>query len=177
MSAKEYDMSRVQVAAEKQTKIASVFYVGAIFAANLIVVQFGPWFSIINSFLLIGLDLSLRDFLHDRIGVWRVLGLVVMAGVLSYVANPSAGMIAVASALSFVLANVTDTAVYQRLISHRWLLRANASNAAGAAVDSLAFPLIAFGALMPQIVIGQFLAKLAGGALWAAVIQRIRGAA
>jgi hypothetical protein len=38
---------------------------------------------------------------------------------------------------------------------------------AGAAVDSLIFPTLAFGALLPHIVALQFVAKVAGGAAWA----------
>jgi uncharacterized PurR-regulated membrane protein YhhQ (DUF165 family) len=50
--------------------------------------------------------------------------------------------------------------------------RANGSNMAGAAVDSLIFPTLAFGALMPHIVLLQFVAKVAGGAIWAALLAR-----
>lgn len=155
--------------------ISAFLYVAAIVAANLLVATYGPWFSVVNSFLLIGLDFSLRDSLHDRIGVWRVLGLVVLAGAISCLTNPAAGMIALASSVSFVLSNGTDTAIYQKLIRRRWSIRSNASNVGGAAVDSVVFPLLAFGALMPQIVIGQFMAKVAGGALWSAAIKRVRG--
>jgi uncharacterized PurR-regulated membrane protein YhhQ (DUF165 family) len=52
------------------------------------------------------------------------------------------------------------------------MFRANGSNMTGAAVDSLLFPTIAFGALMPHIVVMQFVAKVAGGALWAWLIGR-----
>ena len=38
---------------------------------------------------------------------------------------------------------------------------------AGAAVDSLLFPTIAFDGLMPEIVALQFVAKTVGGAIWA----------
>ena len=53
-----------------------------------------------------------------------------------------------------------------------WLIRANGSNVAGAAVDSIIFPTIAFGALMPHIVAVQFIAKVAGGAIWAWLLSR-----
>lgn len=156
------------------TKLACVIYVSAIVLANLLVAQYGPWFSLVNSFALIGLDLSLRDRLHDVVGMWRVMGLVVLAGTVSYLVNPAAGMIAVASAVSFILANLADTAVYQKYINQRWLIRSNASNFAGAAVDSTLFPLIAFGGFMPQIVLGQFIAKVVGGALWSLIIKKVK---
>jgi hypothetical protein len=40
-------------------------YIAAITAANLLVAEFGPVISPLNAFFLIGLDLSLRDRLHD----------------------------------------------------------------------------------------------------------------
>jgi hypothetical protein len=39
-------------------------------------------------------------------------------------------------------------------------------------VDSLIFPTLAFGVLMPHIVALQFAAKVAGGAIWASLLQR-----
>lgn len=43
-------------------------YLIAIVAANLSVAYFGPQATIVNAFLLIGLDLSTRDKLHE---LWR----------------------------------------------------------------------------------------------------------
>ena len=39
-----------------------------------------------------------------------------------------------------------------------------------AAIDSIIFPTIAFGGLMPEIVLMQFLAKVFGGAIWVYLI-------
>ena len=90
---------------------------------------------------------------------------------LTYALNPAAGMIAIASALSFMLAALADWAVFTK-ITGSWFKRANVSNVAGAAVDSIAFPTIAFGVLMPEIIATQFVAKLAGGAMWTALMTR-----
>jgi hypothetical protein len=38
------------------------------------------------------------------------------------------------------------------------------------AVDSLVFPTIAFGAILPLTVLGLFLAKLAGGFIWSLIL-------
>jgi len=65
-----------------------------------------------------------------------------------------------------------DWATFAKL-KGSWLFRANGSNVAGAAVDSLIFPTLAFGVLMPHIVAMQFVAKIAGGALWAYVINKM----
>ena len=157
------------------TKIAVAIFVGAIVAANLLVAQFGPWFSPINAFVLIGLDLSLRDWLHDRWRdqLWRMGLLIGTAGVISWLLNPAAGRIAIASTVAFTLAGTVDALVYHRLIDLSWMRRANGSNVAGALTDSIAFPLIAFG-LFPGVVVViglQWLAKTSGGFVWALALN------
>lgn len=151
--------------------IAAV-YVGALCGANLLIYWIGPWWSVVNSFVLIGLDFVLRDHLHERLGIYRVTVLAVLAGLISYAINPAGGSIAIASSVSFILAALADGATYQTLIGKRWVVKSNASNAVGAAADSLIFPAIAFGALMPNIVIGQFIAKVSGGAVWSIILSR-----
>jgi len=151
--------------------IAVFVYATAMTLANLSVAAFGPWVSPINAFVLIGLDLALRDWLHVRLRAWQMGALIACTGLLTYALNPAAGMIAVASACAFSAAALVDWATFARLRGS-WLFRANGSNVAGAAVDSLIFPTLAFGALMPHIVAMQFVAKVAGGAIWAAVISK-----
>ena len=146
-------------------------YAVAMIAANLLVATFGPSISPINAFLLIGLDLTLRDWLHVRLKTWQMGGLIVGTGALTYLLNPAAGMIAVASAVSFLVAALVDWAVFVKTTGS-WIKRANISNSAGAAVDSLLFPTIAFGALMPEIVALQFSAKIAGGAVWSFLLEK-----
>jgi uncharacterized PurR-regulated membrane protein YhhQ (DUF165 family) len=142
--------------------------------ANLSVSMFGPAVSPINSFLFIGLDLALRDWLHVRLKAWQMGLLIASSGVLTYVLNPAAGKIAVASACAFTAAAVVDWSVFSRLTG-TWKFRANGSNVAGAAVDSFVFPYIAFGALMPHIVAMQFAAKVAGGLVWTSILSRYAG--
>ena len=151
--------------------IAILIYAAAMTLANLTVAKFGPVVMPYVAFVLIGLDLALRDWLHFRLKAWQMGALIGFTGLLTYALNPAAGMIAVASAVSFSGAALVDWATFARLRG-TWLYRANGSNVAGSAVDSLLFPTIAFGALMPQVVLMQFVAKVAGGALWAWVIQR-----
>jgi queuosine precursor transporter len=160
------------------TAICVVVYVAAIVTANLLVAEFGPAISVFNAFVLIGLDLSLRDYLHD---VWASkralkLGLLIgSAGVISFVLNPASGRIAVASTVAFVCAACVDWCAYHLMRRYGWSERANASNIAGAGVDSFLFPAIAFGMpILWPIVLGQFTAKVAGGAIWALVISFAR---
>jgi len=153
---------------------ALLAYAVAMTSANLLVATFGPSISPVNAFFLIGLDLTLRDWLHVRLKTWQMGGLIVATGLLTYVLNPAAGIIAIASAVSFTAAAVVDWGVFIKA-SGTWFARSTKSNIAGAAVDSLIFPTIAFGALMPQIVATQFLAKVAGGAIWGLLIHKLLG--
>lgn len=147
-------------------------YAAAMTLANLSVATFGPSVTPINAFVLIGLDLALRDWLHVRLRIWQMGALIAATGLLTYALNPTAGQIAIASACAFTAAALVDWGTFVRLRGS-WLRRANGSNIAGAAVDSLLFPTIAFGVLMPHIVATQFVAKVAGGALWAWAITKI----
>lgn len=150
---------------------ALITYAVAMTLANLLVATFGPSISPINAFLLIGLDLTLRDWLHVKLKTWQMGGLILGTGALTYLLNPAAGMIAVASAMSFLIAALVDWAVFVKTTGS-WIKRANISNTAGAAVDSLLFPTIAFGVLMPEIVVLQFVAKVAGGVIWSFLLQK-----
>lgn len=151
--------------------LAILAYAAAMISANLLVAAYGPAISPINAFFLIGLDLALRDWLHVRMKPWQMLALIVGTGALTYGLNPAAGMIAVASAVSFTAAALVDWAAFAKL-KGSWSFRANGSNVAGAAVDSLVFPTLAFGALMPHIVLMQFAAKVLGGAVWTWLLSR-----
>jgi hypothetical protein len=90
---------------------------------------------------------------------------------LSWFLNRDAGQIALASFLAFAGAAITDTAVYQRLHHRPRWQKMNGSNLVSAAVDSLIFPAVAFGwPLLLPVVVGQFVAKVFGGAIWSWVI-------
>lgn len=152
----------------------SLIFICALVVANLSVAMFGPWVSPINAFLLIGLDLSLRDKLHDQ---WngnpvKIGSLIGVAGLVSYLINPASGMIAIASVCAFCASMVVDSVVYQKMKDRPWFERANTSNIAGAAVDSLIFPTIAFGELIWLIVLLQFVAKVSGGLIWSCIFKR-----
>lgn len=157
-------------------KSAIALYVLAMTVANLLVSELGPSFMPVIAFFLIGLDLALRDFLHEKMRPLQMLSMILVGGIITYALNPAAGIIAIASASAFTAAAIADWAVFSKMAGS-WFKRSNASNVAGAAVDSLVFPTIAFGALMPQIVLMQFIAKVAGGAMWAWIINhRLRPA-
>ena len=150
---------------------AVVSYALAMTLANLSIVQFGPAVIPLNAFVLIGLDLALRDWLHVRINAWQMGLLIACSGLITYALNPTAAHIAIASACAFTAASVADWAVFARMRGS-WMARANASNVVGALVDSIVFPAMAFGGLDPKIVATMFVAKVAGGAVWAWIMLR-----
>lgn len=153
------------------TYIATTIYALAIITANLVVAKFGPVASIYNSFFLIGLDLALRNYLALKIDAKRMALLIVGTGTLSYWINPASGMIALASGAAFTSAALVDWVTFNTATGS-WVKRNLAGNSAGALVDSVVFPTLAFGALMPEIVAMQFTAKVAGGITWGYLIHK-----
>jgi len=109
--------------------------------------------------------------MQERLGKWQLAAVIVTGGALTWLLNPGAKHIAIASATAFVAAAIVDWLVYSLLRDRKWLVKSNVSNVAGAAVDSILFPTIAFGALMPAIIALQFAAKVSGGAVWSFVLQ------
>lgn len=150
-------------------------YLGAAIAANLIIAKFGPAAAILVAFFLIGLDITSRDRLHDLWSGRQLplrMGALILAGSLaSWLINAGAGRIGLASFIAFAAAGLADALVYHKLRSRSWLKRVNGSNLASALVDSLVFPTLAFGQLLPAIIVGQFAAKFFGGAVWSLVIR------
>lgn len=155
-----------------------VVYLTSIVAANLLIVWLGPWMSVVNAFLFIGLDLVTRDMLHDAWHGKRLalkMGVLIAVGsLLSWLLNRDAAQIAIASFVAFALAAMTDTVVYAVAVRRgwTWLQRSNGSNVASAAVDSLVFPTLAFGGIQPALTILQFIAKVGGGAVWSVILHR-----
>ena len=147
-------------------------YLGAIVLAN---VTFGiwemasePW----NSMLLIGLDLTTRDRLHEAWGrrglAWK-MGALILAGsalsaVLGAIFAEGVVRVAIASAAAFGSAALVDTAVFG-LLRRRWV-RVNSSNAVAGLVDSVVFPTVAFGELDWALAAYFAAVKFIGGAIW-----------
>lgn len=151
----------------------ALIYILAIVLANLSVAHFGPSVTPINAFLFIGLDLALRNWLGMAYSPQKMLGLIAVSAGASYVLNPATGQIAIASMVAFTSAALVDWATF-RTIPGQWFKRCMGGVAAGALVDSLVFPTVAFGSFMPEIVAMQFAAKVCGGAVFALLISRLR---
>lgn len=152
--------------------MTATLYLAAVIAANMTVQAFGPAASVAVAFVMIGATLTLRDAIHDRHGPRAMLVLIPVGAAVSW--GLGAGGVALASAAAFAASELVDTGVYHALRRHPWLARANGSNLAGAAVDSVVFPLLAFGGFLWPVMVAQFVAKVAGGAVWAWMLGRRR---
>lgn len=153
-----------------------IAYLTANVLSNLSVSYFGPISTPINAFLLIAFDLASRDALHER---WhhkhlklKMLLLIGSGAILSYIVNRGAGQIAIASFIAFLFTGIADTLVYHFLRRQTKLVKVNGSNLVSAAVDSIAFPTLAFGSFIPWVIFGQFVAKVLGGYIWSLILFR-----
>ena len=159
------------------TPLAVCVYLTAIVAANLSVLFFGKWITPLNAFLFIGLDLTLRDTLHESWTEGRLIlkmGVLILAGsILSFIINHEAGRIAIASCVAFGGAALIDAIVFHSFRHKKFFEKSNYSNLAGASVDSILFPSIAFGMFLPWIILVQFVAKSFGGLVWIIILRRM----
>lgn len=169
-----------------KTSFLVAVYLAAIVLANLSIAHWGTQAAIYNAFLFIGLDFTTRDTLHDawRGHLLRNMATLIGAGaVLSYLlgiwlgsafpGGPSVGRIALASCIAFGAAAITDSIAYHLLRKRTWYERANQSNLAGAAVDSIVFPIAAFGLPVPySLIFGLWCAKVAGGVVWSFLLGK-----
>ena len=146
--------------------------------ANLLTHKFGPKMSIVNAFLFIGLDLTSRDKLHE---IWygenlfpKMMALIMTGSIISFLLNRASYRISIASTVAFACAGLVDYLIYSLLHEKARLLKVNGSNIGSSLVDSLVFPTVAFGQLMPFIILGQFVAKVGGGFVWSLILFRKR---
>jgi len=151
-------------------------YLSAIVLANLSIVVIGPQMAIWNAFILISLDLTARDTLHEhwhRRRLWPKMFTLIAAGsILSWWLNADAGRVALASFLAFNSAGLSDAGMYQVLGERSRLVKMNGSNVVSAALDTIVFVLIA--GLPLWIIPAQYLAKIIGGLFWSMALERFR---
>lgn len=160
-------------------KILILIYLVAIIIANNLITFFGPSLSIVTAFVFIGLDLTVRDLLHDKWGdnnLWvKMVSLILIGSLLSMIVNYDSKNIAIASFFAFFLSGLVDTIIYQLLKKNSKFYRINGSNIFSSMTDSLVFPILAFGfPVLWFIVIGQFIAKTVGGFVWYFVFRIIK---
>ncbi len=159
--------------------LVAVAFLGCIPAANWLIGNVGttcipqgpclipvaPGLMAPSGVLLIGAALALRDAVQEALGRAWVLALVIAGAALSLTVSPPA--LAIASATAFLLSELLDFAVYDRLRKRMLAWAVLLSGAAGAVVDSLLFSYLAFGTVgwAPGLVIAKVYASLVY-ALW-----------
>jgi len=156
---------------------AIVSYMIAIAIANVLVTTYGHNALPFTAFVIIPFDMTARNVLHE---VWRgnylilkMGSLIVCGSVVSYLLGGASASVAVASCCSFFLAGIADSIVYQVLFDTKPMTKMNTSNGVAAIVDSIAFPLIAFGSLSLPIMVAQATMKFVGGFLWSIWAKRL----
>lgn len=148
-------------------------YLAAIVAANVTIYYLGPSWSVVTAFVFIGFNITSRDRLHDawhndRLAL-KMMALILVGAALS--AMFGAGRIAAASAIAFAASESADAIAYHLMARRGRMIRVNGSNVVSAGVDSIMFPLLAFGwPPLLAVMVGQFLAKVFGGYLWSRAI-------
>jgi hypothetical protein len=105
--------------------------------------------------LMAGLALVLRDLVQRRLGVAYGLAAIGAGTALSAVLAPAS--LVVASAVAFLLSELTDFAIYTPLQKRGLVLAVAASGFVGLVVDSLLFLWLAFGSL--EFLAGQIVGK------------------
>lgn len=139
--------------------------VGSCIPSGPCLIPVAPGLMAPSGVLLIGAALALRDSLHERMPRWRVAALIAGGAALSLSFSPPA--LAVASAVAFLLSELADFAVYDRLRQRAMAAAVLASGAVGAVLDSVIFSALAFGTVKwaPGLILAKCYASI-GYAGW-----------
>jgi queuosine precursor transporter len=143
-------------------------YVGSIVAANVLTTRYGlvtvfPGLQATAGTVAIGGVIMTRDLLQDAIGRLAVLGAIVAGAGLSYAV--SSHQIAVASGVTFLVAESVEWAVYTPLRrrvgwgSPRWGGIVGVANFTGALADTFLFLWLAGFPITLSVVLGQMVGK------------------
>lgn len=163
--------SRVWRIATATTALSA--YVVAVVAANVLTNRYGRWpvapgLDTTAGTYAAGIALLARDAVQETTGRWAVRAAIGVGALLS---AAFAGVhLALASGLSFALAEALDMYVYTRLRERderrRWVGPVMWSNAAGAVLDTFLFLFVAGFPITVSTVAGQFIGKL----VWATAV-------
>lgn len=159
-------------------------YVGAVLLANIFLDSFIelPWFGLFSiGSIFFAAVFTLRDRLHQyglpTVYTGIVLAILVNAVYGHWIAHISPRFL-FASFMAILLGELADTAIFQRMRSHRWHTRVLTSNAVSVPLDSTAFTLLAFAGTMgaydlAQIIYADVLGKFLIAALlaWAPLLR------
>lgn len=146
----------------------------SIAAANLAVAHWGQVALVVTAWVVIPFDMLTRDLLHERWQgdrlVLRLAGLVVAGAAIAVAVSPSSLRVSSASCASFAASMAVNAAVFHAMLARSRFSRMNASNLLAAIVDSILFPLLAFGELELALSAAQAGSKFAGGVAWTTLV-------
>jgi len=158
--------------------VAAVAYIGTIFAANWAIARYGAvpvGFGLVapTGVYFVGLAFTLRDLVQDWLGRWAVIIAILLGAAASAVVSPR---FAFASAVAFLLSELSDFAVYTPLRERNWLGAVALSNLVGLLFDSVLFLWLAFHsfAYLPGQIVGKAWMTLMAVAVLAVVRTRRR---
>lgn len=115
-----------------------------------------------------GLSFVLRDSVHETGGRWVAIAAIIAGAFLSWwLSTP---LLAVASGVTFLIAELADLAVYVPLRRRGLIVAAIASNIVGFTLDTFLFLHLAGFPLTPSVILGQLWVKAAMTALGVAAI-------
>ena len=100
-----------------------------------------------------------------------MIAVVFAAGMISFLINAESKNIAIASFTAIVISCFVDYYVFSKT-KGPWMKKSNTSNFFSGFTDSLIFPLVAFGVLIPDVMVMQWIAKFTGGHIWAIIISK-----
>lgn len=143
-------------------------------AVGKLIIPAGSW--------LIGLTFILRDLTQDKIGRKNIYMVILLALLLSAAVSGMLGdslRVVLASSITFLVAELTDTEIYSRLKSS-WLKRVVISGVVGGLLDSVLFVVLALsplfnGPLSWELtawgILGQFIVKSSLQFVFAGIIK------
>lgn len=157
----------------------AIIYVSAVLIANYTAIWFIPLpvFGLVAvGTLIFGATFTARDYVH-HLGRRYVYLMIIVAALASASLSAAGSVdwrIILASVTAIILAESTDTEIYQRLLSRRWIIRVIGSNSVSIPMDSTLFNFIAFAGvfawpMLASIIFGEIVIKFSTGillALW-----------
>lgn len=144
-------------------------FIGCVPAANWLIAHVGAvcvpdgpclipvWPGILapSGVLLAGLSFVLRDLVQEALGlIWAIAAVLIGGVIAALIASP---VLAVASVVAFLIAEMADLLVFTGLRRRGLVLASVASSVVGLLLDSLIFVQIAFG--NPAYIVGQSIGK------------------
>lgn len=164
-----------------QVGFALAGFIACVIAANLFIQHVGyahaggphtfpipGWQSVPSGTIFVGVSLTARDYLHEHAGILVTFLAILLGAALSWLVAPN---LAIASGVTFAVAETADLVVYAPLRQRHKLVAVVVSNVVGAAVDSVLFLALAFDlAAVRRYALGQATVKLVMSLLFVAPI-------